>query len=334
MSIDSVRGAVRAARGPDLTDVVLHAQDMVAHAGLAASAAAAAQQRTQHRNDAIRHAGAQKITAGKAAAHRQQGIDLNALYQRDNRQFQTDIRDKNFAAAKTMITAMAAIKQTLEIRAGISKAQASGDARALSASMALTVSAAMTRASKTATPDMATYWKKQFGIDKKAGNTTGEIADLNKYYSADLANLKAKYPHDIAGALRQALQDKDILGGTLTNGLKKLTAGPIGTGFHKSVYGYTSRQQVGQGVGLGETLVTFGGRVGKDPAQQMIQKLETQVQQLTQQNAGLLALLGAVEDGTAATVRVGDKLDRLGRPTPGSGIGNPLRVQGLATAIR
>ncbi len=117
-------------------------------------------------------------------------------------------------------------------------------------------------------------------------------------------------------------------------GLKKLTAPKIGTGFQRSVYGYTSRQQVGQGVGLGETLVTFGGRVGKDPAQQMIEKLETQVQQLTQQNQALTALLGAVEDGTAATISVRDAIARGGRATPGVGIGNPLRVQGLATAVR
>ncbi len=86
-------------------------------------------------------------------------------------------------------------------------------------------------------------------------------------------------------------------------------------------------------MGLGETLVTFGGRVGKDPAQQMIAKLEAQVQQLTTQNQALTAVLGAIEDGTAATVRVGDKLDRLGRPAPGSG-SNPLRPYGLATVIR
>jgi len=117
-------------------------------------------------------------------------------------------------------------------------------------------------------------------------------------------------------------------------GLKKLTASKIGTGFQRSVYGYTSRQQVGQGVGLGETLVTFGGRVGKDPAQQMIEKLDAQVQQLTQQNAALTALLSVAEEGRDATMRVGDLLARPPRSTPGSGIGNPLRVQGLATAVR
>lgn len=117
-------------------------------------------------------------------------------------------------------------------------------------------------------------------------------------------------------------------------GLKKLTAPKIGTGFHRSVYGYTSRQQVGQGVGLGETLVTFGGRVGKDPAQQMIEKLEIQVQQLTRQNQALTALLGAVEDGTAATISVRDAIKGAARAMPGAGIGNPLRVAGLATAVR
>lgn len=120
----------------------------------------------------------------------------------------------------------------------------------------------------------------------------------------------------------------------LVKGLKALTSPKIGTGFHKSVYGYTSRQQVGQSVGLGETLVTFGGRVGKDPAQQMIEKLDAQVQQLTQQNAALTALLSVAEEGRDATMRVGDLLARPPRSTPGSGIGNPLRVQGLATAVR
>lgn len=117
-------------------------------------------------------------------------------------------------------------------------------------------------------------------------------------------------------------------------GLKKLTAPKIGTGFQKSVYGYTSRQQVGQGAGLGETLVTFGGRVGKDPAQQMIEKQERQIEQLQQQNRALQMIVGVLEEGRDATVRVGDLLARAGRATPGVGIGNPLRVAGLATAVR
>lgn len=115
---------------------------------------------------------------------------------------------------------------------------------------------------------------------------------------------------------------------------KAVTAPKIGTGFQKSIYGYTSREQVGQGVGLGQTLVTFGGRVGGDPAQQMIDKLQTQVDQLTQQNHALQTMIGVMEDGRDATVRVGDILDGMRRSTPGAGIGNPLRPRGLATATR
>jgi len=238
-------------------------------------AATAAQQRMEHRNAAIRHAGAvaahhaQILAAHKAAAasrtrHHQEDVNLRAQYQNDNTQFATDMRDKNFSAARTMIAALTTLKRTMEIRAGVSASQA--------------------------TKDAATYSDNLLSkLDAKTG---------------------------------------------LVKGLKALTAPRMGSGFHKSVYGYTSRQQVGQGVGLGETLVTFGGRVGKDPAQQMIEKLDAQVQQLTQQNAALTALLSVAEEGRDATVRVGDLLARPPRSTPGSGIGNPLRVQGLATAVR
>jgi len=190
---------------------------------------------------------------------------------------------------------------------------------------------------KTKTPDLAgwvKHWRDLFGQDRKNANLSGELADLAQFKKADLAYQLALHPKDHALAVKLANDDYQKLAGSLTNGLKALRAPRIGTGFQKSVYGYTSRQQVGQGVGLGETLVTFGGRVGKDPAQQMIEKLETQVQQLTQQNQALTALLGAVEDGTAATISVRDAIARGGRATPGVGIGNPLRVQGLATAVR
>jgi len=166
----------------------------------------------------------------------------------------------------------------------------------------------------------------QFNLDKitNASNTK-----LQTDIAAILGQMKA----DGATAL-QINYERASLEQQLTKGIKALQPPKIGTGFQRSVYGYTSRQQVGQGVGLGETLVTFGGRVGKDPAQQMIEKLDAQVQQLTQQNAALTALLSVAEEGRDATMRVGDLLARPPRSTPGSGIGNPLRVAGLATAVR
>ncbi len=166
----------------------------------------------------------------------------------------------------------------------------------------------------------------QFNLDKitNASNTK-----LQTDIAAILGQMKA----DGATAL-QINYERATLEQQLTKGLKALQPPKIGSGFQKSVYGYTSRQQVGQGVGLGETLVTFGGRVGKDPAQQMIDKLDAQVHQLTQQNAALTALLSVAEEGRDATMRVGDLLARPPRSTPGAGIGNPLRVQGLATAVR
>lgn len=124
----------------------------------------------------------------------------------------------------------------------------------------------------------------------------------------------------------------------LVTGLKALVAPRAGSGFRRSIYGYTSRQRVGEGVALGQTLVTFGGRPARDPAQQMIDKLEKQVDQLTQQNRALQTIIAVMEDGRDATVRVGDILQSRLRPTPGPGNpgvpGNPLRPVGLATATR
>ncbi len=312
-------------------NAVHHRNDAIRHA------AAAQQQRSHHRNVAIAHAGAVKAHHDKMVAAHQQTVDLGALYYRDNMTLQQDMRDRNFTAARQVIAAMTSIKQAMEIQHGISKGQAAQDARAFSNDQLSRVhkaASAPARADLSTLSGLVKHWRDMFMADKKAGNTNGELADLAKFKTADLAYQKALRPKNGALAVTLANDDWNKLGGALSNGLKKLTAKNIGTGFHKSVYGYTSRQQVGQGVGLGETLVTFGGRVGKDPAQQMIEKLETQVQQLTQQNQALTALLGAVEDGTAATVRVGDLLARPPRSTPGAGIGNPLRVQGLATAVR
>ncbi len=236
--------------------------------------AAAQQVRIAHHNATIAHHGAvvqhhaEVMAAHHAAAAQRKAlhtetVNLRAQYQNDTTQFATDMRDKNYSAARTMIAALTTLKRTMEIRAGVSAGQATKDATTYSDSLL----------SK---------------LDAKTG---------------------------------------------LVKGLKALTTPRMGSGFHKRVYGYTSRQQVGQGVGLGETLVTFGGRVGRDPAQQMIQKLETQVQQLTQQNAVLSSLLGAVEDGTAATMAVRDAIKGASRAQPGAG-GNPLRPYGLATAVR
>ncbi len=278
-------------------------------------------------------AGAKAKTAQTKQFH-QRTTDLGALYYRDTMTLQQDMRDRNFAAARQVIAAMTSIKQAIEVQHGISKSQAAQDARAFSNNKLSVLDAAMKKTHKAAAPDQAAYWKKQFGLDKTAGNTTGELSDLAKYYTADLANLTARYPQALAADRRQAVQDRATLANGLLTGLKKLTAHPMGSGFHRSVYGYTSRQQVGQGVGLGETLVTFGGRVGKDPAQQMIEKLDAQVQQLTQQNAALTALLSVAEEGVTATLSVRDAIARGSRALPGAGIGNPLRVQGLATAVR
>ncbi len=278
-----------------------------------------------------------KARAAQTKQHHQQGIDLGALYQRDSMTLQTDMRDRNFTAARQVVAAMTSIKAALEIQYGVSKNQAAENARAWSDDQ---LSKIHSVATKPARADLSTlsgwvkHWRDLFMADKKAGNTGGELADLAKFKVADLAYQKALRPKNGALAVTLANDDWNKLGGALSNGLKKLTAHPMGSGFHRSVYGYTSRQQVGQGVGLGETLVTFGGRVGKDPAQQMIEKLDAQVHQLTQQNAALTALLSVAEEGRDATMRVGDLLARPPRSTPGSGIGNPLRVQGLATAVR
>jgi len=280
-------------------------------------------------------AGAKAKTAQTKQFH-QQTTDLGALYYRDNMTLQQDMRDRNFTAARQVIAAMTSIKQAIEVQHGISKSQAAQDARAFSNDQLSKVhkaASAPARADLSTLSGLVKHWRDMFMADKKAGNTGGEFADLAKFKTADLAYQKALRPKNGALAVTLANDDWIKLGGTLSNGLKKLTAPKIGTGFQRSVYGYTSRQQVGQGVGLGETLVTFGGRVGKDPAQQMIQKLETQVQQLTQQNAVLSSLLGAVEDGTAATMAVRDAIKSAGRAQPGSG-GNPLRPYGLATAVR
>jgi len=312
-------------------NAVHHRNEVIRHA------AAARQQRSQHRNDAIAHAGAVKAHHDKMVAAHQQTVDLGALYHRDSMTLQTDMRDRNFAAARQVVAAMTSIKAALEIQRGVSKGQAAKDARAWSDDQLSKIHSAAT---KPARADLSTlsgvvkHWRDMFMADKKAGNTSGELADLAKFKTADLAYQKALRPKNGALAVTLANDDWNKLGGALSNGLKKLTAHPMGSGFHRSVYGYTSRQQVGQGVGLGETLVTFGGRVGKDPAQQMIDKLETQVQQLTRQNQALTALLGAVEDGTAATISVRDAIKGASRAMPGAGIGNPLRVAGLATAVR
>jgi len=237
--------------------------------------AAAQQVRIAHHNAAIAHHGAvvqhhaEVMAAHHAAAAQRKAlhtetVNLRAQYQNDNTQFATDMRDKNYSAARTMIAALTTLKRTMEIRAGVSAGQA--------------------------TKDAATY---SDSLLSKLDAKTGIVA-----------------------------------------GLKKLTAHAMGSGFHRSVYGYTSRQQVGQGVGLGQTLVTFGGRVGKDPAQQMIEKLDAQVQQLTRQNAALTALLSVAEEGVTATLSVRDAIKGAARAIPGAGIGNPLRVQGLATAVR
>jgi len=312
-------------------NAVHHRNEVIRHA------AAARQQRSQHRNDAIAHAGAVKAHHDKMVAAHQQTVDLGALYHRDSMTLQTDMRDRNFAAARQVVAAMTSIKAALEIQRGVSKGQAAKDARAWSDDQLSKIHSAAT---KPARADLSTlsgvvkHWRDMFMADKKAGNTSGELADLATFKTADLAYQKALRPKNGALAVTLANDDWNKLGGALSNGLKKLTAHPMGSGFHRSVYGYTSRQQVGQGVGLGETLVTFGGRVGKDPAQQMIDKLETQVQQLTRQNQALTALLGAVEDGTAATISVRDAIKGASRAMPGAGIGNPLRVAGLATAVR
>jgi len=278
-----------------------------------------------------------KARAAQAKQHHQQGTDLGALYQRDNMTLQTDMRDRNFAAARQVVAAMTSIKAAMEIQHGVSKSHAAQDARAWSDNQLSKVhkaASAPARADLSSLSGWVKHWRDLFMADKKAGNTSGEFADLAKFKTADLAYQKALRPKNGALAVTLANDDWSKLGGTLSNGLKKLTAHPMGSGFHRSVYGYTSRQQVGQGVGLGETLVTFGGRVGKDPAQQMIEKLDAQVHQLTQQNAALTALLSVAEEGVTATMRVGDLLARPPRSTPGAGIGNPLRVQGLATAVR
>lgn len=310
---------------------VRHRNDAIRHA------AAAAQQRTQRKDDAITHAGAVKAQHDKRMAAHQQTVNLGALYYRDNMTLQQDMRDRNFTAARQVIAAMTSIKQAMEIQHGISKSQAAQDARAFSNDQLSKVHKAASAPARTDLSSLSgwvKHWRDLFMADKKAGNTGGELADLAKFKVADLAYQKALRPKNGALAVTLANDDWNALGGALSNGLKKLTAHSMGSGFHRSVYGYTSRQQVGQGVGLGETLVTFGGRVGKDPAQQMIEKLDAQVHQLTQQNAALTALLSVAEEGRDATMRVGDLLARPPRSTPGSGIGNPLRVQGLATAVR
>lgn len=326
--LDSKKAALLRAQ---FDTAVHHRNDAIRHA------AAAQQQRSHHRNHAIAHAGAVKAHHDKMVAAHQQTVDLGALYQRDTMTLQTDMRDQNFTAARQVIAAMTSIKQAIEIQHGISKSQAAQDARAFSNDQLSKVhkaASAPARADLSTLSGIVTHWRDMFTADKKAGNMSGELADLAKFKTADLAYQKALRPKNGALAVTLANDDWIKLGGALSNGLKKLTAHPMGSGFHRSVYGYTSRQQVGQGVGLGETLVTFGGRVGKDPAQQMIEKLDAQVQQLTQQNAALTALLSVAEEGRDATMRVGDLLARPPRSTPGAGIGNPLRVQGLATAVR
>jgi TP901 family phage tail tape measure protein len=102
----------------------------------------------------------------------------------------------------------------------------------------------------------------------------------------------------------------------------------------RSVYGYSTRSRVGEGVSFGEDVVTFGGGARRTD---VLDQLRAQVAVLTSANAALqiqnATLSSMLDVGIAtrdATVRVGDKLGSLA----GGGRVNPMRSSGLATAIR